>query len=396
MHDRSNNYGGILPMIKIIHFANVRFDASLGLSNASKAGIRREEMKNTFTELMTFIRENSVQLALVSGNLFDQKNIGRPTLKYIMDSFDSCPDCKFVIAPGELDFFSNKSVYATTAFPNNVSIFKSEELSCFEFDFNGEAVRVYGHACLEPDSLSFPCEIQNIEGKDESVNILISPTDIEGISDRVNLPANIGADYVALKGEGGKAEIFDEGDMWYAYPGTLEPLSFDDAGEGGFVLIEAQKQNGEFICRPKLVSLMKKRYVTKIINASGASKESDFTDAAKAFFESDLSINENTLLRLIYIGDVFPALQFPSEKITEIANERKLFYFELADETVPLYNHEFLSEDPTIKGALFNALRSEMCSDDPNVRECATGAFRTGMNALKGNRKKESSYDADI
>lgn len=371
-------------MIKFIHCADIRFDMSLGLTDASKATVRREEMKDTFEKLLTYVRDNSVNLVLISGNLFDRRNISRQTLRYLMSSFESCPDCKFVIAPGNEDHYSADSVYETIKFPANVSIFKSHELSSFEYDFNGETVRVYGHACTDPDDVTGPFDKLRADTKGDVINILVSPSDIEDLPDRSGTLARTGVDFAALRGKAGMCGIYDEGDMWYAYPGNLEMLRFDDATDGGFVLVEAYKKDGEFICKPKLMSLMKKRCVTKKINISGAAKESDVISATEKFFEAEKGVGENTLLRLIYTGDVLPSLILPTEKIIGMANDRKVFYFEITDETVPLYNYEYLSEDPTIKGALFNAFRPLICSDDAEIRNKATGAFRIGMKALEG------------
>ena len=370
-------------MIKLIHCSDVRFDMSLKLPSASMAAVRREDMKSSFDSLLKYARENEINLVLISGNLFDGKNISRQTLEYLIGAFQSCPECEFVISPGKDEGGASCPVYQNVDFPENVSIFKSAEISSFDFDFDGEKVKVYGQAYADPSY--FASETEKLRcGSSDAINILVSPYGVEALSDKARSLSQTGIDYAALREGTGSCGIFDEGDMWYSYAGVLEMLCFEDTPDGGFALVEAQKKNNEFICKPRLVNTVKKRCLVRRLAISGAVSEEDVINATARFFSENREIGENALLRLVYTGDVLPQLILPEKKIKSMAKEKNFFYFEIIDETVPLYNYEQLSEDPTIKGALFNAFRPQICSSDPEVRSKAANAFRVGMVALEG------------
>ena len=374
-------------MIKFIHCADIHLDKSLGLADPSKAALRRQDKRAAFMQMITDAAEKAVDMVVISGGLFDRRNVSKQTVDFLAQAFASCPECKFIIAPGKSDYYTADSVYQLVDFPKNVYVFKSDAPSLYEFDIRGESVRVYGVAYVSSAIYSSPLEGFKAD-RAEGINILAMNcccTESGGeFSPEPSALVQSGIDYCAFSDRGASAGIYDEGDMWYAYPGSLEYTGFDSFNAGGYVLVEAEKKNTDFICKPRLVSVSRKKHITEAVNVSGAMSAEDVVFAVKEKLDNRQDLDENTLLRIILTGDVLPDVRDFEDSILALANGKNVFYAELVDNTVPLYSYEYLSADQTIKGALFNTFRPAICSEDEKVRRQAISALRIGLDALDG------------
>lgn len=131
-------------MAKILHIADVHLDSPFSLLDPQKSQARRNELRGTFTSAMMYAKMEKYDIVIIAGDLFDCEFVTRETMDLITSQFAANPNCKFVIAPGNHDFYSSASPYSKTKFPENVYIFTSETLTCFRFDDIG--VDVYGYA----------------------------------------------------------------------------------------------------------------------------------------------------------------------------------------------------------------------------------------------------------
>ena len=368
-------------MIRFIHCAGALFDAPLGLDDSAKAFQRRQDQKNAFLKIVEDAGEKKADLVLITGDLFDRRYVSKSTVDFLMQTFASCPDCKFIIAPGESDYYSADSIYALVDIPENVYVFNNDALTRLDFEIDGEGVAVYG--CARMSKTVYNDCVQEFKAESAgSINIVVvnAPISEQTVSSLVKG----GADYCAFADIRQSAEIFDEGDMWYSRAGKVEALSFDGVTQGAYVYVQAEKKSGEFVCKPALISCGCKKYVSVKVNLTGALKNGDVINAVRDRLDGVEGLGENTLLQVVLTGDVAPEVGSTESAILEMAGEKKVFYTEVIDLTVPIYNHEYLSADPTIKGALFNAFRPAICSDDAGVRKSATDALRVGLDALNG------------
>ena len=81
-------------------------------------------------------------------------------------------------------------------------------------------------------------------------------------------------------------------------------------------------------------------------------------------------------------GDVSPSAEVQAEAIK--AAFPTLFLVEVKDETVPLFDCDYLESDLTIKGAFFRELLPKLRSQDEYERAVAAKALRYGLAALSG------------
>ena len=374
-------------MVKIIHCSDINLDKSLGISDPAKAAVRRQDIRSAFTQMITDATEKEVDIVVISGGLFDRRNVSRQTVEFLISSFRSCPSCKFIIAPGKSDYYTADSVYQMVKFPDNVYVFKNDGVTCFDFDIRGEKVCAYGVSYVSSSMYGNPLDSFKAESAD-SINLLVMNCSISGnngdFAPSLASLVRSGIDYCAFSGGGASAGIFDEGDMWYAYPGSLEYSGFDSFNNGGYVIVEAEKKNSDFICKPRMVSVSRKKHITEAVNVAGSMTSDEVVLAVKEKLDKRQDLDENTLLRIVLTGDVAPEVRSFERGILDLAQERNVFHAELTDNTVPLYSYEYLSSDQTLKGALFNAFRPAICSEDEMIRKQATQALRIGLDALNG------------
>ena len=206
-------------MLKLIHCADIHFDSCLDLSDRSKAALRRAEQKDTFAGMFEYASENDVDLVVISGDLFDRRNVTKQTLDMLCGCFAKYPGIKVAIAPGAGDHYSPDSPYALVSFPDNVFIFTEEKTrSGLRFTTaDGTKVNIYGSAYTSPSIYSCPFEGLTVEDRDE-VNILLAVGRIaskngEDGDFRVSDLIDTGVDYAALGGVHNTDGLHDEENM---------------------------------------------------------------------------------------------------------------------------------------------------------------------------------------
>lgn len=378
-------------MIKFIHAADLHLDSVFAMEDVQKAALRREELRATFARLIEEAKRFEADLVLIAGDLFDRRYVTKNTLDLAGSLFASFPECKFIISPGNHDFYSPDSVWEKSEMPSNVFVFSSEKLEKFTFENMGkdrETVNVFGYA-FTSQSLEYSplaAEENICRGRENEINILCAHADIYSRTTTycpmtVEQIGRSGFDYVALGHVHNGSEILLEKNTYYGYSGSLEGQSFHDLGERGAIFATLKKTDGAAVFSSEFVPLASRVYSVERINVTGASDSGEILEKVSAFAQG-LSFDERTLLRLVLSGDVSPSAKVPAESIKALFPN--LFLVEIKDETLPLFDCEYLANDLTIKGAFFRELLPHLRSEDAHEREVASKALRYGLAALSG------------
>ncbi|MBQ5601488.1 MAG: metallophosphoesterase [Clostridia bacterium] len=377
-------------MIKFVHCADLHLDSSFVSENAQKASVRRKELRETFGRMIESAKDFLADIVLISGDLFDGKNITKDTTDLIVSLFASFPECKFIISPGNHDFYTPDSVWNKISFPENVFVFKSEELEKITLENVGsdrEKVSIYGYAFTSQNMEKSPIRDFKVSESDKNdINILCAHADIFSRSTNycpmtAREIVDAGFDYGALGHVHTDGKIVREKDTWYGYSGSLEGQSFHDCGERGAFFVELDKKEGKAQCRCEFVPLAKRVYICEDIDLSGSANTEDILEKVRAFAAKQ-SYGERTMLRLALVGDISPSASLPFEAINAIFSD--VFLLEIKDKTLPLFDCEALEGDLTVKGAFFRELLPYIRSEDEREREVASKALKYGLAALSG------------
>jgi len=370
-------------MVKILHCADIHLDSAFVCGDARKSVVRKNELYSSFSSMMTYAKNNSVDIVLISGDLFDSENVTRETASLLQREFADNPDCRFVIAPGNHDPFTENSIYSKTDFPPNVFIFKSTNVSHFSFDeLNCD---VYGYAftssCLNYNPFKGVKPQLN-----SRINIMCAHGDmLSNTSD--NCPITVqdikdsGFDYVALGHIHAGGAVQKTDDTYYAYSGCLEGRDFGECGYKGAILGTFEKEKCELKAEFKPLRFSKRRYEIEKLNISGAKGIADILPALKAVIDLK-NYGTDTLLRVILEGDTAPDFVISDSSFQTVAE--RLFYLEIVNKSRPLFDLSNLENDPTIRGAFYAELKMQLMSEDEEEREKAYAALKYGLSALGG------------
>lgn len=370
-------------MIKILHTGDVHLDSPFSRLDTARAEIRRNELRAAFTSMMTYVRVNSVDILLIAGDLFDSDFVTRETVGIILREFERCR-AEVFIAAGNHDPLTPDSIYAKEGiFPENVHIFKGEELEKISIDRLG--VDVYGYSFTSDKMYHTPFEDKRVEDEDR-LNILVGHGDTRSSSSvycpvTESLICNFGADYTALGHIHNAAPIKEKDGCVFGYCGCLEGRDFGETGVKGAVLVEADKTADKTGLSVKKIRFSRRRYENETLDVEGVTTQTEIAEKISEFI-SDRGYGEETLLSLTLKGKVSPSLVINTDFLA--SRTEGLFFFELSDGTVPGEDVEDLENDITVKGQFYRELLPMLESENEEEQQIAKAALRYGLSALEG------------
>ncbi len=364
-------------MLKIIHTGDIHLDTPFSGLDERRAEIRKTELRGAFSSLMTYVRLNAIDILLIAGDFFDRGFVTRETVAIVLREFARVPECKIVISPGNHDPYSEDSVYSKVKWPKNVFIFRSEEMTRFEFpELNCD---VYGYAFTGEAMTECPIKKTEDNGR---IRLLCAHAHL-GVPTSTYAPvsaamlSDCGFNYAALGHVHNADPIAELDGTVYGYCGCLEGRGFDECGTKGAVSIELDGEKMSV----RTLGFAKKHYESEALSVSGAVSISDIIESIKGLIR-EKHFGADTILRVTLTGELSPTL-LPSTTVIEDAIS-DVFSLEVRDDTAPLLDDAYLMQDPTVKGEYYRILKPKLLDPDPEVRKTARLALRYGFSAMSG------------
>lgn len=379
MNDHQNNSPS-LGEVRLLHIADLHLGSPFAGFDVKTGEARREELLASFENLLAAAAEAGFHAILIAGDLFDCGYVGMDSVRRVFGAMASC-GLPIVISPGNHDPYTEGGIYDGKKIPDNVYLFDSPQMS--HFDLDGLSLRVHGYA-FEGRSYTSDPLASDIELAEGRFNVLCAHGDISSplsVYAPINLAQleGVGFDYVALGHIHKYSEPLKLGKSLVAYSGFAEGRSFDECGFGGAIAVTLTP-GASFAASAERIILSQKRYLTAEIDVSGAATTGDLLKAIKQYLYTE-GIGRETSLRLTLTGTVDPSLQ--CERIIS-ADEAGLAMLEIRNETLPIFDAEYLENDITLRGALYRQLLPMLNSPDGDTRRVAIGALRMGLAALEG------------
>ena len=222
--------------MKLLHASDFHLDSPLSGLPPEKSAQRRRELRELPARLAALAKEEGVDLVLLPGDLFDGTRVYPETIRALARALGEM-EVPVFIAPGNHDFYHDKSPYAVNPWPDNVHIFTQPDLQAVELPRIN--CTVYGCAFAAPHREDDP--LAGFAAPDDGkLHLLcvhgevgpagsyapIAPKSLEhsGVA-----YAALGHVHAAGSGKAGKT-------LW-AYPGCPEGRGFDELGPKGALIV---------------------------------------------------------------------------------------------------------------------------------------------------------------
>lgn len=368
-------------MVKILHTGDIHLDSAFSGLDIAKSESAREEQRNVFQKMMSYAKQNSYDMVLISGDLFDTKYITARTREIVLSSLSEL-DCPVIIAPGNHDPYYEISLYRGEL-PSNVYVFSSEEMQVFDFD--EIHLSVCGYAFCSDRIDTNPLINFNLPETENNL-ILCAHADI---SSKVSKYApitedsieNCGFVYAALGHIHNPPEPQRQKSL-IRYSGFPLGRSFDEIGDGGALSVTIS----DGVAKAEKIIFSEQRFVECNLDVSSSESYYDVEKKIKDFL-SGSNYGKETLLRITLCGTVALDCNINTERLSKIPNTLGLL--KIKNETLALPDAESLKDDITLRGELYRTLLPKLTSEDLETRQTATEALRIGLYALDGKNLAE-------
>ena len=282
--------------MKFIHIADVHFDIPFTrLEGRNLSEMRRLEQRNAFRKVIEYVKENAIPYLFICGDLYEQEYVKKSTIEYINKLFETIPNTKIYIVPGNHDPYINNSYYAKFNWAKNVKIFKEKPEKIEENN-----ICIYGYGF--EDFYMKKSEDIEIEDKDK-INILLTHGTLDGDKKGETLYnpisktklTNLGFDYIAL-GHIHKISYNEEENQKIVYPGSLISLGFDELGSHGMILGEIEESTKKL--KLEFIEIDEKEFIEKEIDISDISSQEELIEKINAE-----EYEENGYFKITLVGN---------------------------------------------------------------------------------------------
>ena len=353
--------------MKILHSADWHLDAPLrGHSEENAASLRREMLKIP-EKIAKLCKVENCDLMVLSGDLFDGPYT-RQSLVAVRSALESV-GVPVVIAPGNHDFYGEKSPYSTEEWPKNVHIFKDAKMDSFVLE--DLDCRVWGAAF---QSMDCPGLLKDFcaEGK-ERWHIGVLHGELSAASHYCPITKEqlrqSGLHYLALGHihKGGSVRVAD---TLCAWPGCPMGHGFDELGAKGVIIAElSQGVSATF------VPLDTPRFYEEAVEAGA-----DPADAVAAILPAAPT---SDFYRITLTGYSSPVdLQTLHNAYPHVPN------LQIYDETLPEKDLWSAVGEDTLEGMYFALLRGSADSESEAISRRAKLAARISRQILDGQEVK--------
>ena len=357
--------------MKFVHLADLHLDTKFESLNQID-GLpqkRRLEQRKALKDAIEYIKENDIELLLISGDLYEHKYIRKSTIEYVNNLFKEIPKTQIFITPGNHDPYLVNSFYSTYKWNDNVHIFKAD---IEKVDYKD--IHIYGYGFG-----NFYCEesgVENIEIEDpKDINILITHGSLDGGSDefREYNPLSesrlkkLNFDYIAL-GHIHKPYYNEEKNQKIIYPGSLISLGFDELGQHGMITGEIGKNKNKI----EFIPIDTRQYLEKELDITEFSSTEEIIECLQ-----NAQFDEKNLYKIILKGKRY--FKIDTAEILKLVGIENIV--KIKDKSTLGIDIEKILKENNIKGAFVRRMleRQQLEGLDKDFVE---KAIEIGLNSL--------------
>jgi len=359
--------------MKIIHCADIHLESKMKTNlNSEDAKIRRNEILDSFLNVIEYAHKNEIGIILISGDLFDVKNISASVRTTVRNGIEKYPDIRFYYLRGNHD--DDNFLVENESVPANLMLFGDEWKT-----YEDGIISIHGIELNDKNS-SRASETLKLDKRRFNIIMLHGQDSTSSARDRaevINIMdyRNKGIDYMALGHvHSFKAEKLDERGR-YCYPGCLEGRGFDEAGEHGFAVIEIDNDNSFDIM---FVNQCKREVYDLNVNISECENSFDIEQCiSQAIAKNECENKDYVKINLTGSYDVERELNL---ELLRQRFYRDYFAFRIDNKTTRSISAENYNGDESLKGEFIR-----LVMDDDSISENDKGQIiNYGLMALVG------------
>lgn len=373
---------------RLLHLADLHLDRAFAMTGcqAELARRRRSGLRDALRVAGETAQAENCDAVTIGGDLYEHERAGVDTGRFLATLFASWRPLRVLLAPGNHDALQPGSLYRRIEWPDNVHVFAEAALAPVEL---ADGLALWGLAHREPAWLGNP--LAGDPAPTEGVHLaLFHGSELGSRPEGKAIHGPFRAEQVhergfraALCGHYHRRRLDDASGL--IYPGTPEPLTFDESGARGPVLVEVA---GDGAVQATPLSLNRWTVVTASCDVSDASSTSDVIDGATAacIAAGAASDADRTLIRLDVTGALDSTVSVDASSVESEARDRSgTALVKIRDLTTPSVDLALLAEERSARGAFVRAATSSLqVAGEEGERELLREALRYGLEALAG------------
>ncbi|MFN2568996.1 MAG: exonuclease SbcCD subunit D [Candidatus Dormibacteria bacterium] len=227
---------------RILHLADLHLErafAGMG-SNGEGSRRRRQGLRDALRRAGDVARARGCGAVTVGGDLYEHDRAGADTGNFLAETFAAWQPLLVALAPGNHDPMLPESLYARTEWPANVRVFQTPTLTPLELD---DGLTLWGLGHEQPSWQGDPLAGPGPQSAGGVHLALFHGAEMGSRPAGKSVHGPFRAEHIhergftaALSGHYHRRRL-DEG-TGLLYPGTPEPLSYEDGGGRGPVIVE--------------------------------------------------------------------------------------------------------------------------------------------------------------
>ena len=377
-------------MVKLLHTSDVHLGAKF-LMLGRNAEAHRNDLKKTFSSIVTRLIEDDARFLLIGGDLFDSNAASQEHITFVVRELKRIRGDKYaIIIPGSHDSLTRDSVYFKKEFSEinpNIILFTNPELHLKVFpEFD---ITFWARPNTSNRSSKSPLDIDWTQRKKETTyNVVLAhgSVQIEGKSASDDLPIHFSdiessrASYIAL-GHWHGVQDFSRGGVTCWYSGSPE-ITYQEGkgGSGSGYILEVGLEAGRTTVNP--VKISQRDFDERIIDLGDIEEEETLHDKV-------LQDAHENLIRVIHlVGLSVPHILVDEEQL-EAAYADNFFSLKIKNEShlrldvsrEKVYPPEFVS------GQFFKILEERLATaKNDEEKKIIEEALQLGLAELEGKR----------
>jgi len=370
-------------MLTVAHLADLHLDAPFAQFGVDAQRKRQTAIEEALKQALAEAATRDADLLVIAGDLYEQATFTQSTAKFLRRLLGEFERPVFV-APGNHDYISPTSLYATVSWPSNVHIFQQEQLEAFSLE---DGLTIWGAAHTMPttharflDSFtvgSGGVHLAVFHGAEEAE--LIFAHGLEGDDKQKQPYAPFRAEQIAVAGLHhafvGHIHTPRDGER-HTYPGNPEPLTFGERGELHRGLVIATFDETGRLTGRERIKVAKSAVSDLSVDLSGCESNSDIRER----FTKELA-DVSGFVRITLTGEIGVDAEPSLAELREIALEQLAgVALQARGLQVAYAIDDIAKQTDTVRGRFVNDVQESEELDDELKRRVIV----TGLRALAG------------